>query len=504
MMKRRNSVLRNGYRDERGQMLPILAFIMITFLGFAGLVVDVGHAYFCYRLLLNSTNAAAMAGAQGLSQSGTQALTNAQAYSSQSGGANAYGNLNITNAYFKLGCVTSTVGSTIPCVSTGGSTANAIQVVQTASVPTSFMRLFGFNSINISATGTALMGAGTTKAYNLAVVLDTTASMNTNDPNCGKNVTRLQCALSGVQTLLKTISPCSSSGCGTLGSDGNYTNAIDRVSLFTFPEPSSSTQAANDYNCSGKNPSIVPYTYPTANATTYAQTSGNPTYQITGFVSNYQSLNSSQAPTGSLNTSTGSSGSPVALAVGASSSCGSMGAPGGEGTYYASVIYAAEGALLAEQAAETSANQTVQNALIIISDGAATACYNNYKNCGSKNQLSATGLTNKGTYPSYVSECGQAVQAAQDATNAGITVYAVAYGSQTSGCTTDTGTYASPCATMKGMASNPNTTFYSDAGSDSAGCSSSLAPADLGSIFKAIGGQLTAARLIPNNSFPSS
>lgn len=472
-------------------MIPIIAFMMITFLGMAGLVVDVGHAYFAHRLLLNSTNAAAMAGAQGLSTSGTLAVSNAKAYSSQSGQNNAYPNLNVTNSYFTLGCAAS-FAQTVPCVPTGsgGATANAIQVIQTASVPTTFMGLFGFKAINISAKGTALMQGAGPKSYNLAVIIDATQSMNSNDSNCSGN-TRIQCALSGVQTLLTTISPCSSSGCGSLGSDGNYTNAIDRVSIFTFPEPSSATQAARDYDCSSStSPGIVPYTFPTANATSYSPASGTPTYQVTDFMSNYQSLDSSGAPNGSVNTS---STSYVGRAVG-SGSCSGMQAPGGEGTYYAGVIYAAEGALLAEQAAEKAANQTVQNAMIIVSDGAATA---------SQSQM-VSSATNKGTYPSYKSECGQAVQAAQDANSKGITVYSVAYGSQTSGCTTDSGTYTSPCATMKGMASNVNTTFYSDAGSNSSGCKSSLNPSTLGGIFTSIGGQLTAARLIPNSAFPSS
>lgn len=490
MNRRRSSFFRRAYRDQRGQMIPIIAFMMITFLGLAGLVVDAGHAYFAYRLLLNSTNAAAMAGAQGLSTSSTLALSNAKAYSSQSGQSNAYPNLNLTGAYFTLGCASS-FSQTVPCVSIGsGKTANAVQVIQTASVPTTFMGLFGFTSINISAKGTALMQGAGPKAYNLAVVIDATQSMNSSDGNCSGK-TRIQCALSGVQTLLTTISPCSSTGCGTLDSSGNYTNAIDRVSIFTFPEPSSATQAARDYDCSSStSPSIVPYTFPTANATSYSPTAGNPTYQVTGFMSNYQTLNSSSGPSGSLNTS---STSYVGRAVG-NSSCPGMQAPGGEGTYYAGVIYAAEGALLAEQAAEKTANQTVQNAMIIVSDGAATA---------SQSQM-ASSATNNGTYPSYKSECGQAVQAAQDANSKGITVYSVAYGSQTTGCTTDSGTYSSPCATMKGMASNVNTTFYSDAGSNSSGCNSSLDPSTLGGIFTSIGGQLTAARLIPNTAFPSS
>ncbi len=49
--------------------------------------------------------------------------------------------------------------------------------------------------------------------------------------------------------------------------------------------------------------------------------------------------------------------------------CTGITAPGGEGTYYAQVIYAAQAALVAQQ----TANPGSQNAMIILSDGNATA-----------------------------------------------------------------------------------------------------------------------------------
>jgi hypothetical protein len=46
-----------------------------------------------------------------------------------------------------------------------------------------------------------------------------------------------------------------------------------------------------------------------------------------------------------------------------------MSGPGGEGTYYAGVIYAAQAALTAE----ATANPGSQNIMILVSDGAATS-----------------------------------------------------------------------------------------------------------------------------------
>ena len=477
--------------DQSAQVLPMMAVMMIGFLGMTGWVVDVGDVYYSYNELQASTNAAAMAGAEGLSfntSTVNQASVNALAYSSQSGNKNYMSNLTVATPSITLGCITGSVGASVPCVSTGVSatpTANAIQVTQTATVKTFFMALLGTPSVSLTATGTALMSGAASTPYNVAIVIDTTQSMSTADTNCGSGKSRLQCALGGVQTLLQGLNPCSAEGCGTLTS-GNYQNALDRVSLFTFPEAATGTTMQNDYNCSGNNPTITPYTYPSATGSTYTPGTSSPTYQVTPYMSNYRTSDSSS----SLSTS---SGSDVVLATGLKSGCG-MSDPGGEGTYYAGVIYAAQASLLGQQAIDTANNQSSQNVMILVSDGAATS---------SKSQMSSSGLLSTGKYPSYNDECQQAVTAAQAATAQGTKVYSVAYGSQSTGCTTDTGTYASPCATMAAMASNP-ALFYSDylqSGSGSS-CKSANSVLDLNDIFSQIASTFTSARLIPNTLFP--
>ena len=52
------------------------------------------------------------------------------------------------------------------------------------------------------------------------------------------------------------------------------------------------------------------------------------------------------------------------------SGCNGLSAPGGQGTYYAQVIYTAQAALAMQQAS----NPTSKNIMIILSDGDATAC----------------------------------------------------------------------------------------------------------------------------------
>ena len=81
-----------------------------------------------------------------------------------------------------------------------------------------------------------------------------------------------------------------------------------------------------------------------------------------------------------------------------------MAAPGGENTYYAGAIYAAASSLQAMQAA----NPGSQNALIILSDGDATAD----SKAGNIVPTGSLKLTNNGVYPSYLDQCAQGIAAA--------------------------------------------------------------------------------------------
>jgi hypothetical protein len=118
----------------------------------------------------------------------------------------------------------------------------------------------------------------------------------------------------------------------------------------------------------------------------------------------------------------------------------------------------------------------------------------------------ATGYNTKGTYPSSVDECAQAVTAAQYAASQGTRVYSVAYGSESSGCTVATGgtdtTSITPCQTMEQIASNPQYFFsdYNQSGSGSTCQSASQPTTNLKQIFTDIAGDFTLARLIPDNT----
>jgi Flp pilus assembly protein TadG len=471
-------------QDERGQMLPIMAILLVGFLGTAALSMDLGRAYVGYRELQNATNAAALAGAEALPNS--TAASQATAYSAAAGDNNAQNNMaNVTmvTGYPKLECLAALTNQGMACVAPAN--ANAIQVQQQMVVNLFFAPMFGKKTLTLTATATAAMSGAATTPYNVAIIVDTTASMKDTDSDSQCSTTRLACSLSGVAVLLRQLYPCLSSeaSCGTVTANPNgggmVAHSVDRVSLFTFPNPTVGT-ISKDWTCPTSNPTIEPYTFPAASASSYAPSgSSTPTYQIVGYSSDFKTSDTSS----SLSTS-----ADYIIAIGGKSGCNEIGNPGGEGTYYAGAINAAQASLVAEAAAYPGS----QNVIILISDGDA----------GTTTSGALPGAsTTSGTYPSTKQQCHQAITAAQTAATAGTRVYTVAYGAESSGCGTDSPSIT-PCQTMQQMASAAQY-FYSDytaTGGTSACVSASQPTTNLNQIFTDIAGSFTVPRLIPNGT----
>lgn len=496
------SRIRKFIKDEGAQAAVMAVMTTGAMLALGGASVETGHIYYSYQKLLASTNAATLAGAAGMPDT-TQAGNYVTLYSSKSGQLNAtplLSNVATTTTFLCLNTVTSTLN--IPCqTSTGGSGGyNSLRVRQTADINLWFGGMIGVRTMNIAAVSTAAMRGGTNTPWNIAIILDTTASMNSSDGGGQCSGSRITCALQGVQTLLNDLYPC---GVGqTCSSSTTY---VDSVSLFAFPAMTSAT-VKNDWTCPTSNPSIVPYTFP--NTTTNLTLPAGDTYQVVGFVNDYKTSDLASSLNGS---------SDAVIAAGGKSGCNGVKAPGGEGTYYAQVIYAAQAALAAQQ----TANAGSKNALIILTDGDATASGSSGQIKATTGMLNGTGTSSTNpsgyhsyAYPSALGECGQAVLAAQAAATAGTTVYTIGYGSPTSGsCTTDAtysasvttngGTWSpgkQACAAIAAMAS-AQVNFYSDDGS---GCQAT-APSNqsltkLTAIFRAITDNLSTPRLIPNSS----
>ena len=498
------SSLRRFSRDQGGQSAVMIALTATAIFVLAATSIEAAHIYYAYRKLVASTNAAALAGAQAMPDTAT-AKANVAAYSSENGKFNATPILQSAVATPTFACLSTVTSSlNVACETSNGAAGgyNALSVTQTATVNLWFGRLIGLSKINMSATATAAMRGGTSTPWNIAIILDTTKSMS--DPDSGKQCsgTQISCALQGLQALLSDLDPCALGQTCT-----SSTSYVDSVSLFVFP-PVLTSSAPLDY-CSGGSgaPTHEYYMVPALNSSW--------TYKVISFSNDYRTSDSAT----SLNSS-----SDMVRASGAGSGCSGIQAPGGAGTYYAQAIYTAQAALVTQQ----TNNPGSQNAMIILSDGNATATAS-YSGSGTSATFSSTsdlqpsspgslnGITGNNptspAYPSAVGECGQAVLAAQSAANAGTAVYTIGYGAEASGCSSDHtysasvttnggswGQGGSPCQALAAMAS-AQVNFYSD---NANGCQAT-APSNqnltkLTAIFQAIFDSLTSPRLIPNGT----
>lgn len=492
----RESLMR-ALKSENGQALPWMLFLAGLSFGAAGLTIDLGHAYISYRQLQTSTDAAAMAGAYAMILPGAKTSTvNAfvSNFGSTSGAANATPNLPSPTIAIHYACLPVSALVTADC-SGSGTGYNVIQVTQHSTVPTYFIKaltLFGLKgivSLPLSATATATMASGMNDQVNVAMVLDSTKSMASGAKNCGGK-SKILCALNGVQTMMKLLAPC------TAASISSTCVPFDQVSLFTYPNIRANT-TSSDTDCkSGTNPTIMDYSVPTIGATWSAPTGTAATYMISDYSSNWATNNSKNGSLSSSSTLVNATGGP-----GSGCSGGGVQAIGGVSTYFAAAVYAAQSSLIAAKAAAPGS----RNVMIILSDGDA--------NTPSSNITGSSALSSKDTTPgnppyrygSANSECHQAIDAANYATSNGTTVYAIAYGSSGSGCSTDNvkqfSSTISPCSTLQlmssGYGSGDKSHFYSDGS-----CTSAYKLTDLDGIFGSIAAQLTHARLIPNPTTP--
>lgn len=268
MNRKTNSLFRWLLRNECGAVAIIAAVAIPAFVGLAALGVDAGYLYYAQRTLEASATAAALAGAEQIGTANGQPITTATSYSSVSGDQNANPGITVTNANLTvtLKCYSST-GIPLSTNQTPSTTTscpngiNGIQVTETASVPTFFAKIFGISSVNISATASASASGGKPQALNVAIIVDTTASMGSAPTGpaataCSGYSTAIACAVDGAKTLLGELWPCtySSSGCGT-ATNGNVANPFDEVALFVFPPVTNASQAATDITCT--NPQIA-------------------------------------------------------------------------------------------------------------------------------------------------------------------------------------------------------------------------------------------------------
>jgi von Willebrand factor type A domain len=301
------------------------------------------------------------------------------------------------------------------------------------------------------------------------LVLDTTVSMGqapqgpAGSGACKGYTNALDCALAGIQTLLGEMWPCQ------YGASCPTTPPVDQVALFIFPGVKTVTPST--YKCSA---SLKPVAY-----------NASPEYQIVSFLGNYRTSDSATTVAdgvtgGNTNSDLVDCVAPYTVSTSLGNS-NNTGWEGGEGTYYADAITAAQNAL-------TGLNNGATNVIILLTDG----------NAGN------------GTGAPGSNQCKNAATVAQAAAKAGTWVYAVYYddNGSSSTCSSDTGSYTGvepkgACYTLQQIASSPSaqpdpTKFYSTDGTSSTTCPSIYSYSKLTDIFNNIAGSLTNGRLIPN------
>jgi Flp pilus assembly protein TadG len=104
-------------KDQKGQVIPWMALMLVAFLSMAAFVVDVGHAFICYQQLQAATDAAALAGA--LNMANTSAVSVATSYGATSGAYNSkpdLGTVTMVAGYPKLQCLTTVTNLGNPCI----------------------------------------------------------------------------------------------------------------------------------------------------------------------------------------------------------------------------------------------------------------------------------------------------------------------------------------------------------------------------------------------------
>jgi len=130
-------------RSESGQMMPLLAVgALVVMIGFAAFAIDLGHGYFVKRQLQASADAAALAGAQVLPDSGA-ATSLAQQFGPT--GTNPPRDAQDVQTDITTECLPSA----------GCDPVNAVVVAETAHMPTTFASLFGIGSLTIHSRAVA-------------------------------------------------------------------------------------------------------------------------------------------------------------------------------------------------------------------------------------------------------------------------------------------------------------------------------------------------------------
>lgn len=309
-------------RDQAGATAILFGLAATGLIGMLGASVDVGHALAAKRQLDNRVQADALMGARALSTPNATSASVGAIVTSWNG-QHPLASVTGTNTTTALTCITATAN--LPACN--GANPNGVKVTQTGKVSTYFLKLFGYPEFNLASSATAAAAGGAGTPMQVMFVLDSTGSMNNDDPACTvpgiAHPTRYQCATYSIQQVMLQLQP-----------------SLTSVGLMAFP--GTGTQYNPSTPC-GTQPSSVPYL--TTNIHYQIGASLDATYKLA---------------TGLLNPP-----SPMVRAVGnnaaSPSVVGCQTAKGGQQSYGAEVLTKAQAAL--------PIIAGTQNVIIFLSDG---------------------------------------------------------------------------------------------------------------------------------------
>lgn len=194
-------------RDERGVVAVIIALCMIVLVGITAVAVDLGYTYLQKRRLQAAVDFALLAGAQKLPDS-SSATNDAQSFLDSNwrqNGNSVDPSLDLSTCTFDPASPQQCSSSSPACVASGPC---QLRIRASAQVPTFFGKIFGYDSISVSAQGSACGGCDTsTQKFDVVVVLDRSFSMCLDANGQYDNCYSLNQAKQGIQALLNFFNP---------------------------------------------------------------------------------------------------------------------------------------------------------------------------------------------------------------------------------------------------------------------------------------------------------
>lgn len=177
--RRFTHALRNVLASQHGSAIPIVALAMTAIVGFTGVAIDMGRVQIAQSRLQNSIDAAGLAAGSVISTQDPAAEV---------------------SKYFHANFPDSYMGSTISTLTTTPDEDNTkLTIYAAGTVPTSFMKLFGINQMNITATSEITRAQ---RGLELVMAIDVTGSMNS---SAGSGISKLQAAKEASITLLDVL-----------------------------------------------------------------------------------------------------------------------------------------------------------------------------------------------------------------------------------------------------------------------------------------------------------